>query len=152
MTNLLTTRNHSFTLMNNSVFDEIMNDFFGKPSCWVGKEKNYPMNVIKIMNNGEVSAYRLEYALAGFNKNEIKISVNNNILKIEAIHNEDKNEEDNCEIMAYNGIAYRNMSVAYKLMENADKKNITSKFENGLLKITIPAKVEVEEINTIEIE
>lgn len=154
MTDLLT-RGRIFPLMSNNMFDAIMNDFFDKPSCWTGKEKNYPMNVVKIIKNDEIYAYRLEYALAGFEKSDIKISVNNNILKIEASHNEncDKEADDeNCEIIAYNGISYRNMSISYKLMENADKKNITSKFENGLLKVTIPTKVEAEDFNTIEIE
>jgi HSP20 family protein len=141
--------------MNNSAFDEIMNDFFGKPAYWVGKEKTYPMNVVRIIKNDEVVAYRLEYALAGFNKEDIKISVNGNILKIEASMPKeiiDDEKEDDGEIIVYNGISYRDMSLSYKLMENADKKNITSKFENGLLKITIPAKVEAEDFNTIEIE
>lgn len=155
MTNLMS-RSRMFPLMNNHVFDEMMNDFFGKPAYWIGKEKtNYPMNVIRIIKNGEIVAYRLEYALAGFNKEDIKISVTGNTLKIDASMPKqiiDEEDDDNGEVIVYHGISYRDMSLSYKLMENTDKKNITSKFENGLLKITIPAKVEVEDFNNIEIE
>ena len=153
MTNLMS-RNR-FPFMNNSMFDEMINDFFGKPTFWTGKEKsNYPMNVIRIIKNDEIVAYRLEYALAGFNKEDIKISVNGDVLKVEAKMPKpivDEDDKDG-EVIIYQGISYRDLSLSYKFMENADKKNITSKFENGLLKITIPAKVEAEDFNTIEIE
>lgn len=153
MTNLMS-RNQMFPFINNKMFDELMEDFFGKPSCWVGKEKpNYPMNVIRVIKNDEVVAYRLEYALAGFNKDDIKISVNGDVLKINvSMPKEVIDEKEDEEFIVYNGISYRDMAMSYKLMENADKKNIKSKFENGLLKITIPAKVEKEDCNTIEIE
>ena len=153
MTNLMS-RNR-FPFMNNSMFDEMINDFFGKPTFWTGKEKsNYPMNVIRIIKNDEIVAYRLEYALAGFNKEDIEISVIGDVLRVATkmskpiIDEKNENEEE----IVYQGISYRDLSIHYKLMDNADKKNITSKFENGLLKITIPAKVEFDGYNTIEIE
>lgn len=155
--NDLIRNNFSFPFINNSVFDEMINDFFEKPSTFlIGKDKNtYPMNVITIKKNGEIVSYRLEYALAGFKKEEIKISISNNILKVEATHNSQKEEnEDNdtCETVYYNGISYRNMYASFKLMEDANCKKITSKFENGLLCITIPIKKEVEESKFINID
>ena len=82
MTNLMS-HDRMFPFVNTKMFDELMGEFFGKPSCWVGKEKpNYPMNVIRVIKNDEIVAYRLEYALAGFNKDDIKISVNGDVLKI----------------------------------------------------------------------
>lgn len=153
MTNLMS--HNRFPFMNYSMFNEMINDFFGKPTFWTGKEKsNYPMNVIRIIKNDEIVAYRLEFALAGFNKEDIEISVIGDVLRVATKMPKpiiDENNENEEEII-YQGISYRDLSLHYKLMDNADKKNITSKFENGLLKITIPAKVEVEGFNTIEIE
>ena len=149
MTNLMK-RNSFYPFINNSVFDDIMNDFFGKSTCWTGKEKlSYPMNVVRIMKDDETIAYRLEFALAGFKKEEINISISGDVLKVEAIHNINNNED---EIVEYNGISYKNLSSSFKLMKYADKTNITSKFDNGLLLITIPSKVEVEESKIIDIE
>jgi HSP20 family molecular chaperone IbpA len=57
------------------------------------------------------------------------------VLTIEAEHNQNDNENETNE---YNGISYKKMTVSYSLMDNADEDGITSKFENGLLSITIP--------------
>jgi len=149
MTNLMK-RNGFYPMMNQSLFDDVMNDFFGKSTFWTGKEKlSYPMNVIRIIENEETIAYRLEYALAGFKKEDIKISISGDILKVEATH---KNNENENEIVEYNGISYKDLISSFKLMKYADKANITSKFDNGLLLITIPSKVEVEESKLIDIE
>jgi HSP20 family molecular chaperone IbpA len=146
-----------FTLVNSSFLDEVINDFFEKPNFWIGKEKNsYPMNVVKIIKNNDIYAYRLEYALAGFDKNEIKIHIAGDSLIIEAKKDnkeiKDIYEKEDYEFVAYNGISYRNLKTSFKLMDYADKNNIISKFENGLLKITIPVKKEIEDRTFIEIQ
>ena len=163
MTNLM--RSRIFPMMSNaSVFNEFIDEFFNKPTSLIGKEKiSYPMNIIKVVENGAVSAYRLEYALAGFKKDEIKVTINKDILKVEANHNTDTIEttentektdesKDNYNETIYNGISYRNLSMSYKLMNNVDKENISSKFENGLLEIVIPAKRENDKEDCINID
>ena len=140
-------------MMDASFFDEIMNEFFEKPTRWIGKEKNYPMNVVKIVENGEITAYRLEYALAGFSKKDIKISISGDNLQIEANHNNKENFDDNnYEIVTYNGISYKSMKMTYKLMQDADKNKIVSNFIDGLLSITIPVKKENEYSTVIDIQ
>ena len=42
--------------------------------------------------------------------------------------------------------------MSYKLMNNVDKENISSKFENGLLEIVIPAKRENDKEDCINID
>ena len=136
MTNLM--RSKIFPMMSNaSVFNEFIDEFFNKPTSLIGKERiSYPMNIIKVVENGVVSAYRLEYALAGFKKDEIKVTINKDILKVEANHSTDTVEttenteetdesKDNYNETIYNGISYRNLSMSYKLMNNVDKENIS---------------------------
>lgn len=131
------------------MFDEIFDTVFSKPYNWTGNIKNtYPMNVVKLVDdNNKTTAYRIEYALAGFAKEDIHITVSNDTLIIEAEH---KSSTDKNEIVEYNGISYRKMSMSFVLMDDADKKNIKSKYENGLLKITIPVKT-VEQLETSKI-
>ena len=136
-----------FPMMSNaSLFDEFFNDFFSNPNYLIGKEKSsYPMNINRVVDeNGVVKAYHLEYALAGFKKDEIKITISNDILTVKAEHNTEETSEETERETVYRGISYRNLSMSYKLMDNVDKKNITSKFENGLLEINIPARIEEE--------
>ena len=136
-----------FPMMSNaSLFDEFFNDFFSNPNYLIGKEKSsYPMNINRVVDeNGVVKAYHLEYALAGFKKDEIKVTISNDILTVKAEHNTEETSEETERETVYRGISYRNLSMSYKLMNNVDKKNITSKFENGLLEINIPAIIEEE--------
>lgn len=135
------------------MFSEIFNDDFFQPARWVKETSAYPMNVVNVKQDGKTVAKRLEYALAGFDKSEIKLSLKDGVLTIEAEHIPKENDD---ELTEYNGISYKKMSVSYSLMENADTENIKSKFNNGLLSVTIPLKkeqpVEEDESKIIDIE
>lgn len=126
----------------NKFFDEVFDNDFFKPTRWAKEASSYPMNVVSVKKNGKTVAKRLEYALAGFDKNEIKLSLKNGILTIEAEHSPSEKDDETTE---YNGISYKKMTMSYSLMDNADEQGITSKFNNGLLSITIPFKQEEQE-------
>ena len=132
------------TQMLDKFFDEMFDNEDFKPTRWAKETSAYPMNVVSIKKDGKTVAKRLEYALAGFAKNEINVYLKNGVLTIEAKHNQSDSENETSE---YNGISYKKMAVSYSLMDNADEDGITSKFENGLLSITIPLKKEEPQIN-----
>ena len=132
------------TQMLDKFFDEMFDNEDFKPTRWAKETSAYPMNVVSIKKDGKTVAKRLEYALAGFAKNEINVSLKNGVLTIEAEHNQNDSENETSE---YNGISYKKMTVSYSLMDNADEDGITSKFENGLLSVTIPFKKEEPQIN-----
>lgn len=143
MNELIRRNSHYSPAVFSTAFDDLLDEFFSTPA-WFGKEKvSYPMNVVKIKKDGEITGCRLEYALAGFDKDEINLSLDGDVLKIEAEH---KKEEQEDESYQHNGIAYRKLSAAYRLMDDADKDAITSDFKNGLLSITIPLKTTNEKI------
>ena len=124
-----------------NMFEDLFNDDSFKPTRWAKKSSVYPMNIVNVKKDGKIVAQRLEYALAGFKKNEIKISLKDDILTIEAEQQPETNENETVE---FNGISYKKMTLSYSLMGNADQDSITSKFENGLLSITIPVKKDEE--------
>ena len=162
MSNLIRRNNHNLptsfdnlfcpTSLFDKFFDEVFDNDFFKPTRWAKESSTYPMNVVNVKKDGKTVAKRLEYALAGFEKNEIKLSLKNDILTIEAEHNPSENDDETTE---YNGISYKKMVMSYSLMDNADTDKITSKFSNGLLSITIPFKEAlppVDESKYIDIE
>ena len=142
MNELIRRNNYYSPAVFSTAFDDLLDGFFRTPA-WFGKEQvSYPMNVVKIKKNGEITGCRLEYALAGFDKDEITLSLDGDVLRVEAEH---KKEEQENESYQHNGIAYRKLSASYRLMDDADKDAITSGFKNGLLTITIPLKAKEEE-------
>ena len=144
MMNELMKRNNFYSpAIFSTAFDDMLDEMFKTPS-WFGKEKvSYPMNVVTLKKDGEAIGCRLEYALAGFNKDEITLSLDGDVLKIEAEHKQESPENESYQ---HNGIAYRKLSASYRLMDDADKDTITSGFKNGLLTITIMLKGKDKEI------
>lgn len=116
-------------------FNEMFEDGLFKPSRWAKEGNQYPMNVVSVKKDGKTVAKRIEYALAGFGKDDIKVSHRNGVLTIEAEHDDKQGEDETTE---YNGISYKKMTMSYSLPDNADEKAITSRFKDGLLSVTIP--------------
>ena len=91
----------------------------------------YPKECKWIKSSDDV--YTSEFELAGFSKKDVKITADNDILKIEA-----KNE-DRC----------KSFSIA--LNDLVLPSDITSKMSNGLLKVTMPKK-QVRESISIKVD
>jgi len=80
----------------------------------------YPKECKWIKSSDDV--YTSEFELAGFSKKDVKITADNDIIKIEA-----KNED-------------RHKSFSIALNDLVSPSDITSKMSNGLLKVTMPKK------------
>jgi len=119
------------TLMPNTVFDSFfkdIDDVFGT------YKTNIPYNVAYILDGDTVVSTRVEVALAGYDKGDIKVKVTDNDLQILV----DKTiKEDNIKYI-HKGIAERSARLSFKLINGHDGKNIKSVFKNGLLTIEIP--------------
>jgi HSP20 family protein len=109
----------------------------------------YPYNVKAITNSeGEPSSYVVEVALAGIGKNNINVKIQDNRLHI----NVDKEEEEETSETSYvrKGISRRKGNLSFQLNENTDAKNITSTYQDGMLRVTVPVKI--PEVHNIDIQ
>ena len=92
----------------------------------VAAQDNYPpYNVIK----HDEELYTVELALAGFNKNDIDITVDQNTLMVMGEKQKEETEYQ------YKGIATRSFKRSFALGEYMEVTD--AKFENGMLSITI---------------
>jgi HSP20 family protein len=134
-------------------FDNFFDDFLARrwPRLldWnlpLGIEADVPkVDILDHDNEIEVQA-----ALPGIHKDDVEVSINNQTLTIHVTKNkqEEKKEEGRYfrrEII--HGESQRTLS----LPENVDANNATAKFENGLLKVTIP-KTEKSKRKTVAIK
>ena len=140
------------------LFNEAIGTLFGNesiwnPNRWARESSLYPMNVVRVKKDGKSVAQRLEYALAGFTKDEIKVTLKDDTLLVEAEHKPEENKDEEAE---YNGISYKKMSCQYQLTDDADKEAVACAFKDGLLTITVPFKKEeekpVDEAKRIDIQ
>ena len=142
------------SVFNDNVFDDLMNDFddvFTARNPLYGK---HARNMMKTDVRDVGDHYELDIDLPGFKKDEIHAQLENGYLTISASKGLDKEEKDKkgryIRQERYAGACSRSFYVG----ESVEAKDFAAKFEDGILKISMPkaAKKALPENNTILIE
>lgn len=95
-----------------------------------------------ISDNGK--EYILEADLPGFNKEDINIDINNNILTIKAERHSEYEEKDKKNKYVRCERSYGSYSRQFDI-SNVDTEHIKAKYNNGVLKLTLPKHQETAE-------
>jgi len=144
--NALTTFGSRPSLLGNTVFNSFFNDFFRDevfPSHLIKSTSGYPVADIYTLENGSTA---MEFALAGFSRDELTIDVKPENRTITVSADSSGESSDN------RRIARRSFTKTYVNYDNnLDMANTTATFENGLLTVTVPTRAEIEPIK-IEIQ
>ncbi len=105
-------------------------------------DTNFP--VYNVVHDKEEDSYTIELALAGYNNDDITITLDDNVLSIKGDKGEDEKE------YTHKGIAYRKFEKRWTLGEYMVVDGAS--FENGLLKVEISKVIPDEKKpRTIEI-
>ena len=137
------------------VFDDFDRNFF---RGWgnvdrelYGKHARHMMKTdVKEVENG----YEVDIDLPGFKKDEIKVELDNGYLSISAAKGLDKDEEKKDGKYIRRERYAGAMSRTFYVGDNLTQQDIKAKFENGILKISVPKKdvQQVAQNNHIAIE
>jgi HSP20 family molecular chaperone IbpA len=127
-----------------AVVDAAIDEFFGSVFTNTKAVSKYPLTDVYTK---EGIAY-LEIAVAGFSKDEIKIELTEDSLRIIGSKQEDQSPEDREYIKR--DIAKRNFDVAYSLMFPVD--HIDAEIVDGILKVVVVPANKQKEIKQIEIK
>ena len=122
-------------------FERMMeDDFFRTPSV------NYPpYNIVKTGTN----KYDIEVALAGYNKKDIDVSYEENMLHIKSKKDEKEGKEEDGVI--HKGIAKRYFSKSFTIADDVEVKG--AELKDGLLKVSLERIVpESKKPRTIDIK
>ena len=126
-------------------------DFWGKKNPLYGK---HAKNMMKTDIREHDEGYEVDIDLPGFKKDEISIELENGYLTVSAVKGLDKDEEDKkgkyIRKERYAGAMQRSFYVG----ENLTDEDIKAKYENGILRLSVPKKPAkaVEAKKTIAIE
>ena len=122
-------------VLSNIFQDLFENDSFFRPFPEHG---NLPaVNISESTNH-----YHLELSVAGFGKNEIELSIEDNSLLIEGKKEEIKEESD--KKFSRKEFSFKNFQRNFTLPEDVNQEAIEAEFENGILKVNIPKMEEVK--------
>ena len=129
------------SIFRDNLFDEMMNfpfedDFFGRKNM-VRKGSAKPMMSTDVKENE--NGYEIAIELPGFKKEEVLADLANGYLTIKAEKETDNDTEENGSYIRrerYYGSCSRSFCVGEAIRE----EDIKARFENGLLKLTVPKK------------
>ena len=144
------------SIFGENLFDDWMDfpferDFFGGKNPLCGK---HAKNMMKTDVKETDSEYEVDIDLPGFKKDEINAKLENGYLTISASKGLDKDEKDKegkyIRRERYAGA----MSRSFYVGEQVHQEDIRAKFEDGILRLSVPKKdaKEVEKKNYIAIE
>ncbi len=144
------------SIFNENLFDEMMNfpfedDFFGRKNPLYGK---HGRNVMKTDVKETDGSYEVAVDLPGFKKDEISADLKDGYLTISAEKGLDKNEDDKDGNFIRRERYYGSCSRSFYVGNAVREEDIKAKFEDGLLKLSIPKKDEraIETPKRISIE
>ena len=121
-----------------NAFDKLFNNF----DSMFDTVQGYPTDVIELKNDeGDVTGYEVDITLAGISKENIEISLENDIINI-SIKKSEKEDDKNRNYIR-RGISQRSMQLRYGL-HRINKELINATLENGLLKIFLPLAEEAK--------
>ena len=127
-------------IFGENLFDELFDHDFPAFPAWNGHDPLYgkhARNLMKTDVRETDSTYEVDVDLPGFNKDEIKLDLNNGYLTIST--EKSLNKENKGKMLRqerYVGTMQRSFYVGESITED----DIKAKFENGVLSLMIPKK------------
>ena len=127
------------SIFGENLFDDFMDfpferEFFGRRPLYGNSEKNIMKTDVKETEK----AYELDIDLPGFKKDEVTAKLENGYLTISATKGMNKDEQ-NKEGKYIRRERYAGaMSRSFYIGENVQQEDIHAKFEDGILKLTVP--------------
>ena len=109
-------------------FDDSFNKLMGLRNDLNKHISSYPPYNIKKLDENE---FQLEFAIAGFDKKDIKVTVNNGKLHVSGVMSEDRDDAE----YLHKGIATRSFSSTFALGEHVEVEE--AEVDNGLLKVRV---------------
>lgn len=128
----------------NRMFNHLFNDF-GRMSMHETMDVSFPK--LSVKDNGK--NLLIDAELPGVDKKDVEISIHDNVLSIRGEKRQE--QEDKNDKYYYMEQSYGSFHRQIPLQCDIHEDQITAKFKNGVLKITVP-KCEVQSAKKIEVQ
>lgn len=136
------------TIFGRTAWDDMFSSFFEDFDKCFGRDQVVPCDVIQHKDDeGKLVSTEIQYALAGYNKDNVNVEVNGNVLTVVVDKTEKTDNsadvKDAKREYVHKGISHRRIEASYNL-SGYDKENIKASFENGVLSLNIPVSAKGE--------
>lgn len=126
----------AFDTLENTLFsDPFFDDFF---SLHTGRASKFP----KIDMWETETAYEIEANVAGLNKDEVSIEVNDNYLTLSGEKKDSRKSENGKYLVSE--LSYKKFHRQIPIVGMINQDGVDAKYDNGILRITLPKVIEVK--------
>ena len=142
------------SIFGESLFDDFFEDF-ARPVRRIAKVNNDIPTAMRTDVKESETGYELDIDLPGYNKEDVQAKLKDGYLTIMASIKKENEENKNDGKYIRRERYYGSCNRSFYVGEHIEQEDIKAKFENGILKVSIPkkeAKPEIEEDKFITIE
>jgi HSP20 family protein len=126
-------------------FPPLFDDFFKPWNEWFDTDSNFWNRTVRVPSvniTENKDEYNVSLAVPGMKKGDFKIDVDGNMLTISCEKDETKEEKD--KKYTRKEYSYSSFSRSFTLPDEVNSEKIDARYEDGLLKISLPRKEEVK--------
>jgi len=131
-------------------FDDVFNHFesmFDHQFDTLNVSNYPPYNIVKSGKN----KYDIEVALAGFNKKDINVNVEDGMLTIESVQSKDEKEVEDNDGVLHKGISKRYFKRSFSIANDVEVKS--AELKDGLLRVSMEKIIpESKKLKTINVK
>ena len=131
-------------------FDDVFNHFesmFDHQFDTLNVSNYPPYNIVKSGKN----KYDIEVALAGFNKKDIDVNVEDGMLTIESVQSKDEKEVEDNDGVLHKGISKRYFKRSFSIANDVEVKG--AELKDGLLRVSMEKIIpESKKLKTIDVK
>lgn len=128
------------TNKNGNAFPSLLSNFFDNDrfltNTWFEREFTQSFPALNIKES--TKDFAIELAAPGYKKSDFKVTSEEGVLTISAEKKEEKNEEK--KHFTRKEFSYESFSRSLQLPENSLPEKIDAKYEDGILKLSLPKK------------
>ena len=128
------------TVFGENLFDDFFDDSFGMMNARSPLYGKHARNLMKTDIRETDTNYELAIDLPGFKKDEIHIELKNGYLTISASKGLDKDQKDDKGRYIRRERYCGECSRSFYIGDGITEKDVSAKFEDGILKLSIPKK------------
>lgn len=134
---------------NEPTFPEFFNRWFNDDfDNYLGKRNSGDLPLANVVENE--TGFDIEFAVPGMNKEDFKLSVENNVLSVSAEKQESKEEKE--KNFTRREFTYGSFTRSFALPKTIDVEKIAAAYNNGILTVTLPKKEEEKTLISHEIK
>jgi len=123
---------------NSLFFPALLNDIMGPD--WRGSDPKWNLGMPKVNIRDNKTDFELEMAVPGMKREDFKVEVDSDVLTISSeMKKENEEKRENYTRREFSHSSFRR---AFTLPDTVDGAKIDAKYEDGILKLTLPKRQE----------